>query len=68
MLYTTQIETKRAELETVFEQIDRKPIYKNQKEATGKKLSNLILIALQEDKKRIDCWDAFVKFSWDKSF
>ena len=59
---------KEAQLDAVFQQFDKKSDCKIKEERTKSKASNLVLMALQDDKKHIDCWDAFGKIGWDKSF
>jgi hypothetical protein len=39
---------------------------KNHTPTSAKKASNLVLHALQADKGDINCWDAYLKFSFDK--
>lgn len=59
---------KEAQLDAVFQQFDKKSECKIKREETMKKTSNLVLMALQDDKKHIDCWDAFGKVGWSKAF
>lgn len=54
---------KEVHLKSVFNQIDF-----IEEENTKQKTSNLVLMALQDDKKDIDAWDAFAKVGWTKSF
>ena len=52
---------KERELDTVFKDCDFE-------QKAMQKASNLVLMALQDDKKCVDTWNAFGKVSWNKSF
>ena len=54
---------KEIQLDSVFEKLGM-----IREECTKQKASNLVLMALQEDKQHIDAWDAFGKIGWSKSF
>ena len=58
---------KEMQLDAVFQQIKKEPEC-TKMEKTKNGVSNLVLMALQEDKKFIDGWDAFGRVAWGKSF
>ena len=35
---------------------------------TSRKMSTLVLMILQDDKREVDCWDAFGRIGWSKGF
>ncbi|HEV3269262.1 MAG TPA: hypothetical protein VGZ69_01270 [Candidatus Rhabdochlamydia sp.] len=61
-------QAKKMQLEAVFQRFNEESDCKIKEEATKNKLSNLVLMTLQDDKKRTDCWDAFGRVDWGKSF
>lgn len=57
---------KKMQLESVFQKFTESDC--NQEEPTRNKVSNLVLMTLQDDKQYTDCWNAFGKFGWSKAF
>lgn len=69
MIEKTNIDqSKKMQLESVFQRFNEESDCNIKEETTRNKVSNLVLMTLQDDKQYTDCWNAFGRFGWSKAF